>query len=124
MMKIKHLAPPTFDRVANTTRLGVHARNMARAVLVDGRAQVDVAAEYGMTRQRVNLAVAAIERAYAKFSEPGEGSIRVELELPEVLARALAELAEALGQCPDAERRGAAIEKVLAAAHSSRKRLV
>ncbi len=122
-MRIKRLAPHTFDLVAADTRLGAQARDMARAVLVDGRAQADVATEYGMSRQRVNLAVAAIERAYVKLAAPGESSIRFELELPEALALELSALAEALVQCPDAERRGAAVGKVLAAARSGRKRL-
>ena len=38
-------------------------------------------------------------------------------------AAAIRRIAEALAQCPDAERRGAAVEKVLAAARSGRKRL-
>ena len=122
-MRIRRLAPHTFDLVAADTRLCAQARAMARAVLVDGRAQADVATEYGMSRQRVNLAVAAIERAYVKLAAPGESSIRFELELPEALALELGALAEALAQCPDAERRGAAVDKVLAAARSGRKRL-
>jgi hypothetical protein len=123
MMRIKRLAPQTFDHVADTTRLGAQAREMARAVLVDGRAQADVAVEYGMTKQRVNLAVAVIKRAYVTFAEPGESFIRCELDLPEALALELSELAEALAQCPDAERREAITEKVLVAVRNGRKRL-
>lgn len=122
-MRLKRLTSQTFDQVAADTRLGDQAREMARAVLVHGRAQVDVAAEYGMTKQRVNLAVAAIERAYVKFATPGESSIRVELELPEALALELGALAEVLMQCQDAEQKSAVIEKVLSAARSGRKRL-
>ena len=58
-MRLKRLTPQAFDRTAADTRLGEQAREMARAVLVDGRAQVDVATEHGMTKQRVSLAVAA-----------------------------------------------------------------
>jgi hypothetical protein len=122
-MRIRRLAPHTFDLVAADTRLGAQARDMARAVLVDGRAQADVATEYGMSRQRINLAVAVIERAYDKLGAPGESFIRCELELPAALARELGALAEALALCPDAERRAAAVEKVRAAARSGRKRL-
>lgn len=122
-MRLKRLTSKTFNQVAADTRLGDQAREMAHAVLVHGRAQVDVAAEYGMTKQRVNLAVAAIERAYVKFATPGESSIRVELELPEALALELGALAEVLMQCQDAEQKSAVIEKVLSAARSGRKRL-
>jgi hypothetical protein len=40
-------------------------------------AQVDVATEYGMSKQRVSGAVATIERAYKKTTTPGVSSIRV-----------------------------------------------
>lgn len=122
-MRLKRLAPDAFDRVAADTRLGDQAREMARAVLVDGRAQVDVATEYGMTKQRVSLAVATIERAYKKFTTPGVSAIRVELDLPESLALELGALAEALEQCDDTELKQAVIEKVMSAAKSGCKRL-
>ncbi len=70
-MRLKRLTPQAFDRVAADTRMGEQAREMARAVLVNGRAQVDVATEHGMTKQRVSGAVATIERAYKKTTTPG-----------------------------------------------------
>ncbi|CAJ0902747.1 hypothetical protein R20233_04826 [Ralstonia sp. LMG 32965] len=122
-MRLKRLAPDVFDRVAAGTRLGDQARDMARAVLVDGRAQVDVATEHGMTKQRVSLAVATIERAYKKFSPPGVSAIRVELDLPESLALELDALSKALARSNDTELKASVIEKVLAAARNGCKRL-
>lgn len=122
-MRLKRLTPQAFDSAAADTRMGDHARAMARAVLVDGRAQVDVATEYGMTKQRVSGAVATIERAYKKVTTPGVSAIRVELDLPETLALELGALAEALAQCSDHELQESVIEKVLAASKSGRKRL-
>lgn len=110
-MRLKRLASDVFDRVAADTRLGDQAREMARAVLVDGRAQVDVATEHGMTKQRVSLAVAAIERAYKKFSTPGVSAIRVELDLPESLALELSGFLDALKGCTDEDKRAEALEK-------------
>jgi len=110
-MRLKRLTPQAFDRAAADTRMGDQAREMARAVLVNGRAQVDVAAEYGMSKQRVSGAVATIERAYKKTTTPGVSSIRVELDLPEALALELAALAETIKGCNDPIRLAEALER-------------
>ena len=123
MMRLKRLTQQTFDRAASDIRMGDQAREMARAVLVDGRAQVDVATEYGMSKQRVSGAVATIERAYKKTTTPGVSAIRVELDLPEALALELGALVEALVKCSDPDLGQSVIEKVLAATKSGRKRL-
>lgn len=120
-MRLKRLTPQAFDRTAADTRLGEQAREMARAVLVDGRAQVDVATEHGMTKQRVSLAVAAIERAYKKATTPGVSSIRVELDLPEALALELAALAEAMKGCEDVAKSAEALEKATTAVRKATK---
>ena len=122
-MRLKRLTPQAFDRTAADTRLGDQAREMARAVLVDGRAQVDVATEHGMTKQRVSLAVAAIERAYKKATTPGVSSIRVELDLPEALALELAALVEAMKGCDDAAKTAEALEKTTSAVRKAVKLL-
>lgn len=99
-MRLKRLSPEAFDNAAASTRMGQHAIQMARAVLVDGCTQVEVAAKFGLTKQRVSLAVATIERAYSKFAvSPGEGSIRAEFELPEALAFELDAFIAAMGVC-------------------------
>ncbi len=118
-MRLKRLTPQAFDRAAADTRMGDQAREMARAVLVDGRAQVDVATEYGMSKQRVSGAVATIERAYKKTTTPGVSSIRVELDLPETLA-----LAEAMKGCDDAARCAEALDKATNAVRKAAKLLV
>ena len=51
---------------------------MACAVLVKGRTQVDVAAEYGVTIPYVKLAVAAIQREHMKATMQDANSILVE----------------------------------------------
>ena len=123
-MRQNRLTPKAFDRAAADTRMGDQAREMARAVLVDGRAQVDVATEYGMSKQRVSGAVATIERAYKKTTTPGVSSIRVELDLPETLALELAALAEAMKGCDDAARCAEALDKATNAVRKAAKLLV
>src|SRR6218665_646089 len=122
-MRLKRLTPQAFDRAAADTRMGDQAREMARAVLVDGRAQVDVATEYGMSKQRVSGAVATIERAYKKTTTPGASSIRVELDLPEALALELAALAEAMKGCDDAAKCAEALDKATNAVRKAAKLL-
>jgi hypothetical protein len=80
-MRLKRLTPQAFDRAAADTRMGDQAREMARAVLVDGRAQVDVATEHGMSKQRVSLSRghyrAGIQENYdagREFHSRGAGS--------------------------------------------------
>ena len=122
-MRLKRLTPQAFDRTAADTRLGEQAREMARAVLVDGRAQLDFATEHGMTKQLVIFAVAAIERAYKKATTPGVSSIRVELDLPETLALELAALAEAMKGCDDVAKSAEALEKATTAVRKATKLL-
>jgi len=112
-MKLKRLSADDFDRLAAETRVKDRARDMARAVLVEGRAQADVAMEHGMSKQRVNLAVGAIERAYFKSAAPGTGRVEVTLDMPEALALELSELIDGLKQCTDQERSAKALSQVL-----------
>lgn len=122
-MRLKRLTQQAFDHIAEKTRLGHQAREMAKAVLVDGLTLVDAAKEHGTSKQRVYLAVGTIERAYMKSSSPGDGSIRIELDLPEVLAAELAALVEAMKVCGDAARCAEAIEKTANAVRKASKLL-
>ena len=122
-MRLKRLTPQAFEQIAADTRMGDQARQMARAVLVDGRTQVDVAAEYGFSKQRVSLAVSSIERAYKKTSAPGVNFIRVELDLPEELALELAVFSDALRRHADVSQASEALEKTVGAVRRASNRL-
>ena len=123
-MKLKHLAPKDFDRLAQNTRLGERAREMARAVLVDGRSLPDVGTEYGMSKQRVHSAVGTIERAFAAATTPGAGIVGVLLEFPEGLALELASLADALKVCKSAARSSNVVANVIKELASAREKLI
>lgn len=115
-MKLRRLDIEVFNRLATETGLGDRAREMAAAVLVDGRKQTDVAAEYGMTKQRIGLAVASIEKAYfdGKIGVVGTGIVSVELDLPESLALQLAHFNEMFQKCRNKSDRKRAIANVIA----------
>jgi len=122
-MKLIHLPLKEFEVVAATTRLGEQACSMARAVLVDGRMQSDVATEWGMSKQRVNLAVNAIERAYIATASVENAIIRASFDLPESLALELGALLDAMKNCPDADLINSAIIKAIEGIRTAKKKL-
>lgn len=123
-MKLQRLSPEEFDRiVAAKPRMHEQTRNMARAVLVDGRTQGNVAAEYDMSQQRVQVAVASIERAYMAKAGAGGGVVRVSLEMPESLALELGVLFDALKGCQDATLAGAAVDQAIAGIRGATRQL-
>ena len=111
IVKLKRLSSEDFERVVELTRLQGAACGMARAVFVDGRSQAEVAAEYGVSRQRIHLAIGVIEKAYMKYAPSGHNSVRVSLDLPERIALALAAFMEILELVPQNTNR----EDVIAA---------
>lgn len=124
-MKLQRLTLEEFDRLASSTRMQEATRAMARAVLVDGRSQAEVANELGMTRQRVNLAVATIERVYVATAGAGDGNVmvRVSLDLPEGLAVEMGAFVDALSNCSDPDLANAAINMAVAGVRGATKRL-
>ena len=81
-------------------------------ILLDGLTQADVANEYGMTKQRVGLAVGAIHRVYEQSTGKNMAWVSVAMELPDYLARELAGLVESLQACPDEKKRQKALSVV------------
>jgi hypothetical protein len=122
-LKLTQLSPDEFDRLANMTRLRDSAKEMARAVLVGRRNKADVGREFGVTRQRVGLAVGSIEDAYRRNVSPSNAKIRVSLELPDELVAALRSLIAAMNSCNDQELLGAELDKVGKSIHKATKNL-
>lgn len=82
-MKLARLSESAFNALAATTRLRDRSETMAKAVLVDGRQPIDVAEEFGVSRQLVYQAVTSIEKAAGDFSNVPSGTIvRVESDVP------------------------------------------
>lgn len=97
---------------------------MAQEVLVNGKSLSEVATLYGMTAQRVTLAVGVIEKAYFADPEGGGGWVTLDLQLPETIALEMDQLAQALKECGN----GAAVEEagniLIAAMAKARRRLI
>lgn len=87
-MKLVRLSANDFARIASRTRLGPAATVMAAGILVERRGLAEVAAEHGVTRQRVFLAVESVRKEYSNSLEQC-GNLAVELELLHTLAAPL-----------------------------------
>jgi hypothetical protein len=81
-----------FDRLADATRLGANAREMARQTLVEGQSMHAVAARFGTIPQRVRLAVGSIHRVQAAliWNAPGYIGTTVPSRLREPLSELIA----------------------------------
>ena len=69
---------------------------MAREVLVFGRKQTEIAAETGVTKQRIFKVVVKIEQAYFNSESDGGALVSLDLHLPEKLALELASISAIL----------------------------
>lgn len=122
-MRLKRLAAADFDRLASGTRLQERTRQLAWEVLVDGHAPTEVAARAGMSKQRVGLAVAVMEKAYFADRDGGLGWVSLEMELPESIALQLDELARAVKASGD-QAKLEQVAEVLAAAVQNARQIV
>lgn len=122
-MRLKRLTPQDFDRLADSTRLQDRTRQLAREVLVDGDTPSEVAARHALTKQRIGLAVAVIEKAYFADREGGLGWVSLEMELPETVALQLDDLVQALKSCGDQAKLEQVAEIITAAVAKARKLL-
>lgn len=63
----KRLSLRAFNAAVKTTATQARGREIAKAVLVDGRAQDDVAKEYSITQPAVSRYVSAVWEAHLGF---------------------------------------------------------
>lgn len=111
-MKLKRLSADEFDNLMAKTRFHDQTWSILRAVLVDGRSQVDVAKEYGVSKQRVNSLMGDFKRNYiAQAAATGSAVVSVTLDMPENLALEVAGLLDALKTCTDEDKKAEALEK-------------
>ena len=94
-MAVERISPEEWQRIASALRTCSQVTiDMAYAVLVDGRKQVDVAKEFDRSKQTVN---AAIRRVTAIFNEviPEDEQLEfVQVWLPPELAKQVKEMAK------------------------------
>lgn len=110
--RLKRIGEAEFDMLADQTRLGDAARSMARMVLVEGQSAVDVAKQFGMSKQRVGLAVESIRRAHQSVATTRNGWVKVELELPERWFAQLPQVLDALRATSSPDAQAVALSQV------------
>lgn len=113
-MKLVRLSANDFARIASRTRLGPAATAMAAGILVERRGLVEVAAEHGVTKQRVFLAVESVRKEYTNSLEQC-GSLAAELELPHALAAPLEQFVLALDAQESSELKLAMVRRLTVA---------
>jgi hypothetical protein len=78
----KQLTEEQFQRATKDLAMAPKSIEMTRLILVKGRKQIEVAAQYGLTRGAVSQAVTKVWEA----SQVPPGHERVSVVLPKVLA--------------------------------------
>lgn len=122
-MKLTRLTSAEFDRIVGKSRMNEQTKAMARAVLVDGRPKADVAAENGLSKQRMTLVMRSVHRAYQKTTMPANSWISMEIELPEGLAIELDEVTDKLKNITDETQCAKAISALVQALRTARNNL-
>lgn len=93
-MKILRLEAEAFENLAAVLQLNDDRKNIARAVLVDGYPQAEVAARQGVSKQWVNEVVRGVASGYGALADTA--IVKVELHIPRGLAVELEALGAAL----------------------------
>lgn len=123
-MKLKRLGLAQFERLVSKTRADERTRAMLRAVLVDGRQQVEVAEEFGAKKQQLNLAISRIDEIYRKSDDAGFGIVSVLLDLPEKLALELIQFSEELDRSNDQALKNEVLARVLRSVQGAKTQLI
>jgi len=126
-MKITRISPDDFDALIENTRYDTEARKILRAVIVDGRSQSSVGAEYGKFKQQINLMVKQFFERHYKGKVSTEDSlflhssrrVQVSIELPESLAIELDGLMGAMNSCKNKEKGYVALDMANAGVRSA-----
>ena len=123
-MNLKRLSAAGVARLTGHTSMQDTTKKMVHEVLVNGKSQASVAAEFSVSKQRVNSAISQIETLY--FADPYSdqvGTVSIDLELPHSLALELSKFSEALAGCNNKTYRENAVKKILAAISSAKQSL-
>ena len=89
------MSPSDFDKLVHRSRLRARGREAARAVLVDGMTQRDVAVEFGVSKQAVSAWVHAVLRQRRPANQPPASWQTITLTVPSWLAREMRRLQKA-----------------------------
>lgn len=120
---LKRIDAREFDKLAEKTELGAAAREMARLVLVEGKAMTEAAELCGTYKQRVSLAVGSIRRVH-HGAATRSGWVSLGMEIPERLSVPLTELLVALKASKSRTAKALALSQVEHAFQKARQTLM
>jgi hypothetical protein len=122
--KISRVSKADFNRVLGETRMLEANKEIAFAVLVDGKAQSEVAEATGQSRSNVQRIVEQA-RGYLEAAMQDDSSawIRTNVEMPKSVVDAWAELCSELVKCKAPKVSQAIIGRILGAIEQSTKTL-
>lgn len=92
----KQLTPSEFKQAVRRLPRAMKPRNLeiARAILVDGRRQIEIVHETGLSRTAIGAVVRKIREAHEKYGQPPEGWERIEVCLPSKMVHLVRALEE------------------------------
>ena len=94
-MAVQRISPEEWQRIAPALRTCSQVTiDMAYAVLVDGRKQVDVAKEFDRSKQTVNAAIRRVTAIFNEVIPENEQLEFVQVWLPPELAKQVKEMAK------------------------------
>ncbi|HIC8629671.1 TPA: TrfB-related DNA-binding protein [Enterobacter cloacae] len=94
-MAVERISPEEWQRIAPALRTCSQVTiDMAYAVLVDGRKQVDVAKEFDRSKQTVNTAIRRVTAIFNEVIPEDEQLEFVQVWLPPELAKQVKEMAK------------------------------
>ena len=94
-MAVERISPEEWQRIAPALRTCSQVTiDMAYAVLVDGRKQVDVAKEFDRSKQTVNAAIRRVTAIFNEVIPENEQLEFVQVWLPPELAKQVKEMAK------------------------------
>ncbi len=94
-MAVERISPEEWQRIAPALRTCSQVTiDMAYAVLVDGRKQVDVAKEFDRSKQTVNAAIRRVTAIFNEVIPEDEQLDFVQVWLPPELAKQVKEMAK------------------------------
>ncbi len=102
-MRLVRLTPEAFDSLANRTWVISKNLHLAKAVLVDGKSNSEVADEYGESKQLVSKIVNYIRREFDEL-QPNGALVEIDQPVPAMLAREIEKLLELLKEDPASDR--------------------
>lgn len=113
-IQISQITQDELDRLVAGKRFKPETRKIMREIFVLGRNRLEVADEYGLSRQRIHLIIRTFQDLFAQHSEPASNAL-VSIsytQVPKPLAIELERFLHAIKTCKDKQKKDALINDI------------